>query len=81
MVTKRDDTNARIANEILRKAIDDMVAAGVPIAVVIDRMLTFGAGYAAASDGKNHTAASFRRFADTIEAGLFDSFANPRPVN
>lgn len=81
VMSKGPDCGRQIANEILRKAVDDMFAAGIPIAVVVDRLLTYGAGYAATSDGKDHTAASFRTFADTIEAGLFDSFAIPLQLN
>ncbi|WP_107341498.1 hypothetical protein [Agrobacterium pusense] len=45
--------------------------AGAPVAMILDRMMTYATAQAALNDGSPKTADALRQVADKIEAGLF----------
>ncbi|WP_024588151.1 hypothetical protein [Aliihoeflea sp. 2WW] len=59
---------------ILERATKMMVdEAEAPVAMVLDRLLTYAAAQACKIDGSPLTAKNFRMLADRIEAGIFHS--------
>ena len=62
-----------VCNEVIRTAVHDLLDQGIDPDVIIDRLLTFGAGYAVQLDGAWKVAEDFRQMADRIEGGLFSS--------
>jgi hypothetical protein len=61
-----------VCNEVIRTAVHDLLDQGIDPDVIIDRLLTFGAGYAVQLDGAGKVAEDFRKYADQSEGGLFD---------
>lgn len=67
-----DEAKKIACDAIIERAAEMMVGSvGASIPMMIDRMLTYAAAQAATLEGSAVTAQHFRRFADSIEDGLF----------
>lgn len=64
----------RLADSILHRAIEELAEQQVPVAVTVDRMLTFAAAMSVAQDGAAHAAEQFRAAADRIANGALAKF-------
>lgn len=63
---------ARTAGDAIVDVFGELLDAEIPLPVVIDQMITYGAFASVESIGNQATAAQFRSFADKIEAGFFN---------
>ncbi|MGO4353893.1 hypothetical protein AB4Z25_18455 [Rhizobium sp. RAF36] len=57
------------ADQLITGAVRVMLADGIPLPLIIDRLLSFAAVQSSVVDGPHKTAEAFREMANRIEAG------------
>lgn len=60
-----------LCDQTIHQGAKDMAQAGIPIEMILDRLLTFAAAQACRSEGARRAATAFRSIADEIDAGKF----------
>ena len=65
------DRTTKVCDEIVARAAVLMVENGASVGMALDRMLTYAAAQAVATDGREAAAEAFRGLAAKIEAGIF----------
>lgn len=65
---------ANRCDDIIERAIQSMQNAGVPDAMIVDRMLTYASSHCVHLAGKDKTATVLLRAAEAIAGGAFDKF-------
>ncbi|MBD8652330.1 hypothetical protein IFT66_14675 [Rhizobium sp. CFBP 13726] len=72
-IQSQTDEQKALCDRLITGAAHMMVDdAGVPVPLMLDRILTFAAAQSCANEGKARTAAAFRDLAARIEAGALD---------
>jgi hypothetical protein len=70
--TREDEQKAALCDMMIDKTARLLVEEhGVPIVVLLDRLLTFAGAHAANTQGSPNAAKVFRQLADRIDAGIF----------
>lgn len=61
-----------LAADAIVETFGELNEAAVPLPIIIDQLITYGAFASVELVGKYDTATQFRAFADKIEAGFFE---------